>query len=196
MAHLFLASSFADVAQDFAACLKEPLTGKTVTFIPTASKPEDITFYVENDLQALKELGLCVEILDIEQQNLDIIKETLYRNDYIFVAGGNTFYLLQALRQSGADQAIKDLILQGKLYIGSSAGAIVLSAHLDYITALDDRRKAPDLTDLTGLGIVQFAVLPHFSDAPFATVTREIFEQYHSKLVLLPINNQQFMYLS
>lgn len=51
MKNIFLTSSFADVFER----TEENLThGKTVTFIPTASMHEDVTFYVEDVKTHLK----------------------------------------------------------------------------------------------------------------------------------------------
>lgn len=46
MKNLFLTSSFKDVVPLFTE-FESNLQGKTVTFIPTASTVEEVTFYVE-----------------------------------------------------------------------------------------------------------------------------------------------------
>ncbi|MDX8164381.1 Type 1 glutamine amidotransferase-like domain-containing protein [Acinetobacter pittii] len=196
MKNLFLASSFSDVYLDFKNSIKESLSGKTVTFIPTASIPEEITFYVDNDKVAFEKLGIKIEILNIDKESYEVIENTLNKNDYIFISGGNTFYLLQELKRTKTDEIIKKLINQGKLYIGSSAGAIVLAHELDYIKSLDDCSKAPDLVDTKGMGIINFSVLPHFGDEPFSAVTKDIFFNLHQKLVLIPLTNKQFIYIN
>jgi len=196
MKNIFLASSFSDVYLDFKNSIKESLSGKTVTFIPTASNPEEVTFYVDNDRVAFEKLGIKVEILHIDKESYEVIKNTLNRNDYIFISGGNTFYLLQELKRTQTDKIIKKLINQGKLYIGSSAGAIVLGPELNYIEDLDDRSKAPNLVDTQGIGIINFSVLPHFTNEPFSKVTKDIFANFHQKLVLVPLTNSQFIYIN
>ncbi|WP_252346614.1 Type 1 glutamine amidotransferase-like domain-containing protein, partial [Listeria monocytogenes] len=40
------------------------------------------------------------------------------KNDFIYVTGGNTFFLLQELKRTGADKLILEEIAKGKLYIG------------------------------------------------------------------------------
>lgn len=100
------------------------------------------------------------------------------------------------MKRTKTDEIIKKLINQGKLYIGSSAGAIVLAHELDYIKSLDDCSKAPDLVDTKGMGIINFSVLPHFGDEPFSAVTKDIFFNFHQKLVLIPLTNKQFIYIN
>ncbi|MCG8283344.1 Type 1 glutamine amidotransferase-like domain-containing protein [Acinetobacter seifertii] len=195
MKNIFLTSSFADVYQDFKNTIKDSLIGKTVTFIPTASKPEEVTFYVDNDRLAFEKLGMKVEILNIEQENYETIEKTLNKNDYIFISGGNTFYLLQELKKSQADKIISNLINQGKPYIGSSAGSIVLAPDIEYIKTMDDSSKAPELSDTKAMGIINFSILPHFGNEPFSDITQQIFNNFHQKIVLVPLNNQQFIFI-
>ena len=45
--------------------------------------------------------------------------------DIIFVEGGNTFYLLKAMRACNFEKIIRKLLKEGKVYIGASAGSIV-----------------------------------------------------------------------
>ena len=52
MKKIFLASSFADVANLFEKFTGGECSGKTVTFIPTASLTEEVTFYVNAGKEA------------------------------------------------------------------------------------------------------------------------------------------------
>ncbi|MFX4232504.1 peptidase E [Aliarcobacter butzleri] len=189
MKKLFLASSFKDVANIFADFEKD-LKGKTVTFIPTASKVEKVVFYVNSGKKALQKLGLIIEELDISTASIDEINSKLRNNDFIYVTGGNTFFLLQELKKTGADKIIIDEINKGKLYIGESAGAIVTSANIEYAKRMDDVKKAPNLTEFNGLNLVDFYVIPHYTNFPFEKTVEKIIEDYSSKLNLSPISNK------
>src|SRR5690606_6885861 len=140
-------SSFCDVAKYLINFYGKELKDKTVTFIPTASLVEEYTGYVENDKNAFIELGIIVDVLNIELKNEQEIAETLSQNDFIYVSGGNTFYLLQELIKSKADKIISEQIENGKMYIGASAGSIILSKNIEYIGLVDDKTKAPELKD-------------------------------------------------
>ena len=142
MKKLFLASSFKDVANIFADFEKD-LKGKTVTFIPTASKVEKVVFYVNSGKKALQKLGLIIDELDISTASNDEINSKLRNNDFIYITDGNTFFLIQELKKTGANKIIIDEINKGKLYIGESAGAIVTSANIEYAKRMDDVKKAP-----------------------------------------------------
>lgn len=84
MKKLLLASSFKDVANIFADFEKD-LKGKTVTFIPTASKVEKVVFYVNSGKKALQKLGLIIDELDISTASNDEINDKLRNNDFIIL---------------------------------------------------------------------------------------------------------------
>ena len=81
--------------------------------------------------------------------------------DFVYLAGGNPFYLLRRLRETGADSVLDDFISAGRPIVGSSAGAIVLGPSLRLVRVFDS--TVPDLgwKDDDGLGVIPFAVLPH-----------------------------------
>jgi len=191
MRKLFLASSFSEVASLFPKFAGEEIKGKRITFIPTASLVEEVRFYVDDDRKAFEELGIIVEELEITAASPDKILEVLNRNDYIFVSGGNTFYLLQELRRKGADTLITEQIRAGKLYIGTSAGSIILCPDIEFVKEMDYSHAAPELQSFTGLNIVDFYILPHYLDFPFEETTQNVVKKYGKKLDLRPISNKQ-----
>ena len=191
MRKLFLTSSFSEVASLFPKFAGEEIKGKRITFIPTASLVEEVRFYVDDDRKAFEELGIIVEELEITTASPDEISEILNRNDYIFVSGGNTFYLLQELRRKGADILITEQIRSGKLYIGTSAGSIILCPDIEFVKEMDYNHTAPELQSFTGLNIVDFYILPHYLDFPFEEITQNIVKKYGKKLDLRPISNKQ-----
>ena len=188
MKKLFLVSFFKDTANLFAD-FESDLQGKTVTFIPTASLVERVVFYVSAAKKQFEKLGLVVDELEITTAPEEEIISKLKNNDFIYVAGGNTFYLLQELKRSGADKLIADEVNAGKLYIGESAGAMIAAANIEYVKAMDSVKKAPDLAEYTALNMVDFFPVPHHKCPPFVKSAQSILDNYAASLQLVPITN-------
>ncbi|MFC6633002.1 Type 1 glutamine amidotransferase-like domain-containing protein [Microbulbifer taiwanensis] len=188
---MFLASSFADVETLFDKFVGGSVTGKTVTFIPTASLTETVNFYVAAGREALEKRGLIVDELDVSTAGKEEIESKLQKNDYIYVTGGNTFFLLQELKRSGADSLIVEQISMGKTYIGESAGSIVLSGNIEYVKAMDDYTVAPKIVTFSSLGVVDFYPVPHYTNFPFKESVESIISEYEGELNLCPISNSQ-----
>ena len=191
MKRIFLCSSFADVASILSKSVSVPLKGKTVAFIPTASIHEEYMQYVEDGRMALDSLGLIVNEIEITQCSKNKIKDVLYDCDCIYISGGNTFFLMQELRKTGADKYIIEQVEKGKLYIGESAGAMILAPNIEYAKDMDDHlTQTPDFTDFKGLGIVEFYPVVHFNSFPFEEAAQKVVHK-NSHLPLEIITNQQ-----
>ncbi|GHV42951.1 putative peptidase Lmo0363 [Clostridia bacterium] len=191
MKKLFLASFFSGAASAFPAFAGD-CAGKKVVFIPTASLPEKVTFYVGSDRKALVKLGMAVEDLEISTAAPDEMTKKIAAADYIFVSGGNTFFLLQELRRTGADKLIAAHIDSGKMYIGASAGSMILAPNIEYVKHMDNPADAPELNgDFSALGVTDFSVVPHCANAPFKKAAEKIIAQYSETLDLRPIANHQ-----
>jgi len=115
----------------------------------------------------------------------------IQNNDFIYVTGGNTFFLLQELRKTGADKAIAAQIMSGKLYIGESAGSIVLSPNIEYVKDMDNPEIASELESYDALNIIDFYPLPHQNCFPFKKTVEKIISKYQSAIPLIPISNSQ-----
>ncbi len=190
MKKIFLCSSFKDVAPLFAEFVEKDLTGKKVTFIPTASLCEKVTFYVGAGKKSLEKLGLIVDELEVSTVASEEIASKLQNADFIYITGGNTFFLLQELQKSGADKIIKEQISKGKIYIGESAGAMILSPDIKYVSLMDSPKQAPELTNYTALNMVDFYTVPHYTNFPFVKAVEKIIAKYQN-LTLQPITNKQ-----
>ena len=147
MKKLFLTSVFAKTAKEFKKFYGET-NGKSAVLIPTAAKAEGgSSIYIRKQHRVLERLGLNICVLDISVAESNEIMAKLLNSDIIYIGGGNTFYLLQELKRSGADKLIKEQVLLGKAYIGESAGAVVAAPCIDYIEDMDKRDAAPNLKD-------------------------------------------------
>ena len=197
MKRLFLCSSFADVANLFVDFANEDLQGKIIAFIPTASLTESIRFYVNKGKKALEKVGMIVEEVEITQLSNEEISSILHKCDYIYITGGNTFFLLQELKRKGIDRIISEQVKSGKLYIGESAGAIIASPDTEYMKNVnfDSIEKAPELEDYASLDLVNFYTVPHYGNFPFKKKGEKVIQLYNEKLKLIPISNKQAVFI-
>ena len=92
------------------------LTGKRAAFIPTAGDPYENKDFVEADKIALQKYGIEVTDLDLKNKTEEEVDESLALADILLVAGGDTFYLMEKLKESCADKAIKNFISRGGIW--------------------------------------------------------------------------------
>jgi len=172
------------------------MAGKTFTelkvaFIPTAADTYEDKWFVIKDRKQLTDLGMSVMDVNINGKTPQEVSTALGGCDIIFVAGGNTFYLLQKIRESGADQVIKDLVERGVIYIGSSAGSVVVGPSLKPIKTSDDPSQAPQLKSFEGLGFVDFVILPHSGKEKYLSKHNALVEEYKDRYKLILITDEQ-----
>lgn len=167
------------------------LKNKTVTYIPTACNADKLKFIYKLRKWSFKSMGLALDELDISTASYEVIQTKLAKNDIIFVAGGITFYLLQEMKRTGADKLIIDEVNKGKLYIGESAGAIITAPDIEYSSAMDSKKAAPDLKEYSGLGLVDFYIVPHAQNRAFDKAVKQIVKTYSSTLDLRVIRDNQ-----
>ena len=123
------------------------------------------------------------------------IKNKIEKTNYLYVGGGNTFYLLQELKRKNLIDFIKNRVNFGMTYIGESAGAIITSKDIEYNDLMDDKTIAKDLKEYSGLNLVDFYIVPHLNEFPFEESSKQTVEKYKDKLNIIAINNSQAIIL-
>lgn len=107
--------------------------------------------------------------------------EDLKKFDAIYIGGGNTWNLMQELRDSDFSQKLVSYIKNGGVVYGGSAGAIVLGKNID---THDDENKI-NFKDTTGFNLLgDYSVACHYTDeqeSPF----REWAVSHKSSIVCL-----------
>ena len=152
-------------------------TNKRVAYISNAldfSKDQERRKrHEKRDIQELKNIGLNPELLDLQNYfgNTDALQKKLQEYGVLWVSGGNTFVLRQAMHLSGFDEAFKQLQNTDMVYGGYSAGACVLAQTLEGLHIVDNPDVKPygeeHETIWEGLGILEYSIAPHYkSDHP------------------------------
>lgn len=164
-------------------------------FVPTAGEPYPDPSFVTSDRRRLIKLGYDVVDMDISHSDEVMLTSTLDTIDALFVAGGNTFYLMQQIRRRNLVQPLCDYIASERPYIGASAGAIICGPTIEPVRTLDDPNAAPDLVDYSGLAIVDFVVLPHYGKPKYLPRYEAIEERFGSEFPLVKLRDNEAIVL-
>lgn len=196
MKQLFLTSASDYVIQDIVKKLPSKLLGTNVAFINTASEIEEgDLWWVRAEKDGLLKVGFNVDEFSITGMSKNEIENRLKDKQIIYFCGGNTFYLLDQVIKTGCDQIIKDKIENGAIYIGSSAGSMIVGTRIDLVSTIDDASKASDLKS-TGLGIVDLSILPHWGSSEFKEgYLSGVGTMYTEGVKIIPLTNQQYLWV-
>jgi len=164
MRTLILASSgqfiTANNVDDF---LPKKIADCKIAYITTASKKVNDTGYVERHRQKMDELNFSYTEIDIACKNEGGLKKALDGHDIIMVEGGNTFYLLKAVRESGFENVIKDLIAKGVVYVGSSAGSYIACPSIIMATWSTCGFDRCGIIEYSAMNLVPFLIKAHYT---------------------------------
>lgn len=161
MKKLFLTSYACKTISLINPLLPKPANQLKAAFVPTAGDPYEDKDFVYVDREALVDIGISVVDIDLKATKHKELENTLSQVDLVLVAGGNTFYLMDKIKESGFDTIVKKRIKAGLIYIGSSAGSIVCCPTIDGAKQFDDPSDAPNLTDYFGLNLFDKIIIPH-----------------------------------
>jgi dipeptidase E len=151
MGKLFLASIVSETSGELMKIIEGSPNKLTVAFIPTAADTYENKSFIDVDRDKLVELGFNVINVDLKNRKANQLRKDLEKVDIVFVAGGNSFYLLEKVLESGFDKIIKELVERGVTYVGSSAGAILAGPSIEPVKTLDDPSEAQKLRILNHL---------------------------------------------
>ena len=140
----------------------------------------------------LNNIGFNVSEVDLRNYNNPLILKTeLMKYDLLWVCGGNTFVLREAMKNSGLDQIIKDVLESGVVYGGDSSGAVVTENSIKDIEIADQPEFAKNII-WDGLGLIDKFIIPHIDspDPNMQTAIQKIIQLHKDdpKVVLLKDN--------
>ncbi len=167
-----------------AALLELLAGGRSTAVIANATDYKSDADRIQSVAQELSDLAA----LGLEPSELDLrdffgreaeLRARLAQYDLVWVRGGNSFILRRALRASGADELITELLATDSIvYGGYSAGPCMLTPTLRGTELVDEPLNvpagyAPDII-WDCLGILPYCLLPHYkSDHPESALVGE-----------------------
>lgn len=180
-----------ETGEDFARCIDMIGENKTAVLITNAW---DANW---NDEWAAETLGETIKLFakfGIKSEQLDLkeyfgkteeLAKKLQNIGLVYVFGGNTFVLRRAYARSGFDKILPNLLENGVVYSGFSAGSAILSPSLRGYDLTDDPNiVSPEYDTETiwdGLNLIPFSIEPHYRSNHPEAPTVELGVEYHKK---------------
>lgn len=119
------------------------------------------------DIEQLESIGVSVEPLDLRKYfgKKEELARKLSEVGLIWSSGGNVYDLRIAMRLSGFDEILKDLMDKEVVYGGYSASVCVLSPTLKGYHLVDSIEGNPYGHEVIwdGLGLIDWQFAPHFN---------------------------------
>lgn len=159
---LLLTSAGMGVEEEILEILPKPANQIKLARIVTAAKPEKDTSYMDVAKRKMMKAGFGIEDIDIEGKSENELRALLQGKDVIYVAGGNTFYLLKCVKESGLNKVVRELLDRGVIYIGVSAGSYIACPTIEMATWKHQDRNVVGLKDLSALNLVPFLLTVHY----------------------------------
>lgn len=141
--------------------LPKPLNESIILYVTTASNNATDRNFINETKKIFEKLGASYVELDIVGKSEEELKKSLNDCDIVYVEGGNTFYLLKTIRETGFDKLIKTAVENGTTYWGASAGSYVACPSIVVSTWGNDDRFG--ITDFTAMGLIPFVVKAHYT---------------------------------
>lgn len=158
----------------------KPFSEINLAFIPTAANVEegDKKDWFIKDLIKLNESGFkSIDIIDISAIPKEMWLPRLEKSDMFFVEGGNSFHLMHWIIKSGLKEVLPDL-LKNRVYVGVSAGSMVMCKSLDLSTSERLYGDKPgEYNKDEGLGYVDILIRPHLNNPVMPNITMENLEK-------------------
>ena len=94
--------------------------------------------------------------------HMEVVEKKIKEADIIYVGGGDTYKLMNDVKNTGMDKMLDDALKRGCVMSGISAGAIIWCKY-----GLSDYKilsgESEDYSLIEGLGYLDFMFVPHFS---------------------------------
>ena len=167
---LFLASAFDQSLASFRGIFG-PQEGRKVIFIANAAdNDKGDKWWINTDREAFQKLGCEVVDVDLRTITENDFSKLLKESDIIHFCGGSVIYLICLIKERGFAKLITEAVRKGQIiYTGTSAGSMIVAEDLT-INAYDPEEKdfVARMKDKTGLGLVNFLIIPHTNNKDFA----------------------------
>jgi len=144
-----------------------------IGYVTTAKKGVTDWGYVNRHMQAMTAQGYAFEEIDIEGKTKRELSNFFDDKNVVQVEGGNTFYLLKAVKENNFGVILKELVDRGVWYVGTSAGAYLACPTIETSAWGPDVKDRYGVKDFTALNLVPFLLKVHYTDEMQKLVCRK-----------------------
>ena len=131
------------------------------------------------------------DILDICPENINQINNY----DVIYGLGGNPKYLVELVQNTDFKKNLINFLKHG-VYIGESAGSIILSSNVKWLYDIKKgTKKKYDITldSYQGLGLTQYNIFPHFNKISSELKLKIKDYEYKNNIKITPLTDSEFI---
>lgn len=161
------------------------LKGKRIAYIPTAANGNGPygDWTDSETYQTVRKSEAIVKPVVLEDYKDSGVLEKLKNIDIIWFAGGVAGYLLYWMRRTELDKKLPEILENGTVYVGSSAGSMVASK-TQYLTEVYIGESEIGAGIFPGLGFIDFEIYPHYEDEILPQI-KKAWKKRWGKLCLL-----------
>jgi len=167
---------------------KPPIENKALIMgVHPGIKDFDFDAYIDRNVKMLVKQGLLEKNIDSFKLD-DDNPPSLENIDILWMLGGSEYRHMKWIRKQGLVPEIRKFIENGGLYVGRSAGAIIMGPDVD-IEHWSNTPNDVGLEDTTGFGYVDFITAPHVD----SILNREKAIEFHKNTghKMIYLTNQQ-----
>jgi dipeptidase E len=160
-----------------------------VAILATNTKTEISNYYINIIKNNFENIGYKnLEVIDFENyHNYDLSKYNIF-----YVCGGNTFKILNYAKNVNLKKDIEKLFERNGLYIGVSAGSIIMQEKINTANEISPDPNEINLKDFTGLSFTNILLTPHYTESGENEVLK-FEEKYNLKVERLTDENAIFI---
>ncbi|MFA7252547.1 MAG: Type 1 glutamine amidotransferase-like domain-containing protein [Candidatus Paceibacterota bacterium] len=115
-------------------------------------------------IPTIRENGYNLEEIDIKDKSKEELLTFFKDKNVIHIEGGNTFYLLKIIRETGFADILKELLSENRVYIGTSAGSYIMCPTIEVSDWSDETIDRFGVSDFTALNYIPFCLRAHYAD--------------------------------
>ncbi|EKE10657.1 MAG: hypothetical protein ACD_15C00217G0005 [uncultured bacterium] len=193
--NIFLTSDAATVIHDVVKHFDFDNKKKTLFIETSGEAHQGNRRWIDDAKKKMEQLGFDMISYTITDKTEKEIEEALRQVDIVYVAGGNSAYLLCRSQENNFAKVVRKFIEDGGIYIGQSAGSIVAGPNIYPLYKSDHDEWFIKISSFDGYGLVNFIAVPHFGreDKKESFLKHRFSHMYSDKYKFILLTDRQYI---